>query len=511
MQRASRTSTLLACGIMVVATHAAAADIPVAARKLIVIDKTATTGVSKVVYVAKDAAVTKTADDDAAAISATFNVTYLGALGSAAGQFDVPAGLSNGTDGWVVDKDTVAKYTNKDAPNGPTGTKVAVIKPAKLLKLVAKTRGDSAMLDVTGADAPIAGVFTAFTVTEASGTNVHCSEFPLGSCAYKVIAGGTGRKLSCKDGIGDAMCTAALPPPTSAVLELVVGAPGGTCGETRTGGPGGSILKTLICGGLSAGGGCFEDGPACGVAEAPSPVASRTQMKAECGDTACAILGRTAAETGSGDDCSAAGCQFGAWLSISNGGTSTCVRSTFTGPVTGDLDLTTGELTGSFPLSSAITMTGNGSEPCPPCVGGVCDASAANPGASCTAINAAGDSYECLPQGVALTPIAIDLTPIGTGTAAADTSGGDPGIFCPGQNDTEPGSRGCFGSGSADVCDYIEVRGSAAGPLSLGGGPAPATLASVFCIPATGDTLIDTVTDLPGPGALSLPGTLNLF
>jgi hypothetical protein len=33
------------------------------------------------------------------------------------------------------------------------------------------------------------------------------------------------------------------------------------------------------------------------------------------------------------------------------------------------------------------------------------------------------------------------------------------------------------------------------------------TVASVFCIPITGNGLIDVVADLPGPGAVSVPGT----
>ena len=33
------------------------------------------------------------------------------------------------------------------------------------------------------------------------------------------------------------------------------------------------------------------------------------------------------------------------------------------------------------------------------------------------------------------------------------------------------------------------------------------TLAGVFCVPATGNSLIDALADLPGPGAVSIPGT----
>jgi hypothetical protein len=36
------------------------------------------------------------------------------------------------------------------------------------------------------------------------------------------------------------------------------------------------------------------------------------------------------------------------------------------------------------------------------------------------------------------------------------------------------------------------------------------TLASTFCIPATGNGAVDGTADLPGPGAVSLPGTFSL-
>ena len=57
----------------------------------------------------------------------------------------------------------------------------------------------------------------------------------------------------------------------------------------------------------------------------------------------------------------------------------------------------------------------------------------------------------------------------------------------------------------------ITENGSPAGPIATGGAPAAATLASVFCIPPTFNVVIDGVGDLPGPGAVSLQGTLQLL
>ena len=84
------------------------------------------------------------------------------------------------------------------------------------------------------------------------------------------------------------------------------------------------------------------------------------------------------------------------------------------------------------------------------------------------------------------------------------------------------GAFGCAGSGAANaICpggntppvpDYIEEVGSEAGPVDAT--PSSATLASVFCIPSVGGSrgcLINGAANLPGPGATSLPGTLELL
>ena len=164
-------------------------------------------------------------------------------------------------------------------------------------------------------------------------------------------------------------------------------------GSGSTGGSAGTILKTLGCGGLSIGGGDST------VPEGPTPANAPTQFNTACAAGSCTVTARTAVQTGSNNNCSDTGCQFGPFLSIANGATSTCVLNTFLSPGSGTLDSVTGELDGSFPLSSKVTLTGNVAEPCPPCMvggvpgagAGVCNAAALNPGAACTGINAAGD------------------------------------------------------------------------------------------------------------------------
>ena len=99
-------------------------------------------------------------------------------------------------------------------------------------------------------------------------------------------------------------------------------------------------------------------------------------------------------------------------------------------------------------------------------------------------------------------PISVNLSPLTTGTANKTTG---TGLFCPGQGPAAgPGHlAGCFGSAA---CTSITENGV---PYAFGitpGNPAPATLASVFCVAATGNGLVDASADLPGPGAVSLPG-----
>jgi hypothetical protein len=82
----------------------------------------------------------------------------------------------------------------------------------------------------------------------------------------------------------------------------------------------------------------------------------------------------------------------------------------------------------------------------------------------------------------------------------------DDGIFCPaeGQSADVAGAFGAF------YARTIKEVGSPAGNL-LDFQPHASVLASNFCIPATGSGLIDGAAGLPGPGATSLPGTMQLI
>jgi hypothetical protein len=70
-------------------------------------------------------------------------------------------------------------------------------------------------------------------------------------------------------------------------------------------------------------------------------------------------------------------------------------------------------------------------------------------------------------------------------------------------------TSGAFGNGAAKT---ITETGAPAGAISTDdASPSAATLATVFCIPPTFNGVIDGVGDLPGPGAASLQGEVQLL
>jgi cysteine-rich repeat protein len=173
---------------------------PVAATKLIVVDKVA--GGAKVVFVAKDPAITKGAGTSTSTIGLTLDFDYdNGTDPASAGQFVAGTGSPN----WLVNKASVAKYVNKGAPTGG-GTKVSVIKPGNLVKVVGRNLGDTP-IDVLNQSAKATGVGnTAVCITNGPDTNCFCSTFA--ACVWTPIAGGSRAKLVCKTGTGDAGCSA---------------------------------------------------------------------------------------------------------------------------------------------------------------------------------------------------------------------------------------------------------------------------------------------------------------
>jgi len=189
-------------------------------------------------------------------------------------------------------------------------------------------------------------------------------------------------------------------------------------------------------------------------------------------------------------------------------------------------------------------------QPCPicnpttlRCNGGPKDGQPCTPGTLETISDAFPTSHDCdppAPLALATLPIPFALT-TGTSSATAADLPSQPFVFCgfcaakftpnfhnpvvPCTSDTQcAGLRGCPGTTACNACRQrnpgafaqgpartITETGAPAGPLSTGQAPAPISLGSVFCIPATFNVTVDNVADLPGPGATCLQGEAQLL
>jgi hypothetical protein len=201
-----------------------------------------------------------------------------------------------------------------------------------------------------------------------------------------------------------------------------------------------------------------------------------------------------------------ANCYFGPPLPVKNGPLSTCVQNVFDEDASGSADIATGSVAVSYTLSSRVhfTSTAYPNNPCPTCVAGLCDAGP-NEGQACVGVGVDGTTHDCPPDGYFfLAPLAVALDPLTTGTSTIPTDGSTSpdGIFCPQQ-----GNAGAF---AAPSTRRIAMQGT---PTStpLDTSAQNAVMVSAFCIPRTGNVLIDGAANLPGPGATSLGGTLQLI
>jgi hypothetical protein len=301
--------------------------------------------------------------------------------------------------------------------------------------------------------------------------------------------------------------------PTCPTLNFVTAFPGGSCGRINDDAAGtgtdltpyGGGAAQLDCGTLYIGGGGSVQPPS------PTPDGSANNLKVtDCSVSSAYVLGAaTSTDTGSNLNCSAPACKFGPPLPIGNPGAtsvSTCVLNVIAASpaVSGTLNATTGAATQTLPLTVSVQVTGDleaapGIQPCPTC-SGTCN-SGTNAGGTCATTTSLLTSYDCPASNATLAPFGVDLSPLTTGTSTMSAAGG---VFCPGP----PVQRtaGCMGN---PTCEYIEENGSPAGDLTAG--PALAsTLASTFCIAKTGSALVNTVADLPGPGAVTLKGSADL-
>ena len=199
-------------GIAIVACPVLAQDVGVSGTKLVIVDKTATTGTAKTVFVTKgDPNIAKGIDGDPALLEGALEVFYTDAPSSVVGSFLIPPP-------WLINKPTVAKYVNKTAPTGGD-VKVAVVKPGSVAKVVAKGLGDGQAIDLSSGAPGAGGVTVVLSINNGIDFSMHrmCTRFSVGdgsTLVYKSIAGGTGYKLVGKGGV-PATCPGVLAETTS--------------------------------------------------------------------------------------------------------------------------------------------------------------------------------------------------------------------------------------------------------------------------------------------------------
>jgi hypothetical protein len=188
-----------------------------------------------------------------------------------------------------------------------------------------------------------------------------------------------------------------------------------------------------------------------------------------------------------------ANCFFGPPLPL-GGPIPTCVQNVVLADMCGDLDLLGFAASVESALSARVFLTSDPASPCPRCVAGQCTAGP-NAGGACTPVGTLGTSLDCPPSPAGFQgAITVVIAPLSTepqATAAAD------GLFCPGQV-----HAGAFGVPAVRRIATTGKRLSLLDPSQ--------TLAAPFCIPRTGSVALDTISDVAGPGAVSISGSLDV-
>ena len=345
---------------------------------------------------------------------------------------------------------------------------------------------------------------------------------------------------------------------TTTTLACVAGAvPDASCPPNAAGGPDEVIFTTLDHG-------TDLDNGWTGVSH-NFPVPANSQLRfclSGCdaaGTTPCTANGPTGAGSLNTDT-------FGPPLPLIAGGVAVCVINVFTAPASGTGNPATGEMTGEVDLHSQVFVT-DATKVCPRCETGTCDSGkgmghACHVDGSVTVTNSLASnktfklSKDCLPIGSPIATLTIPL-PITTGTDHTPGAGGSKPCTENVANGVPVADDGCSSAGcGAGNCTGYACRSMAPDPsnpsnmvcvdvkggLSQGccnndttipcfqtrtGGPGivrtglpvpPMTVmgatdfpklahsevtVATFCIAATGSSNIDTVTGLPGPGAVT--------
>jgi hypothetical protein len=195
-----------------------------------------------------------------------------------------------------------------------------------------------------------------------------------------------------------------------------------------------------------------------------------------------------------------ANCFFGPPIPVSppTPALATCIVNPFATDVCGDLDTATLTSSVDFSLSTRLYLTSNPAQPCPLCSNGMCSAGQNAGGACSGGIGSFGTSNECPPASSQYVG-QIFSNPIHVSTGTSTMTSDSQGFFCPGQT-----NAGAFGTGATGRTI------TQTGALTGGGSTLASRFAGNICAASSGNPLIDTVEDLPGPISLSFAGTMGV-
>lgn len=191
-----------------------------------------------------------------------------------------------------------------------------------------------------------------------------------------------------------------------------------------------------------------------------------------------------------------ANCFFGPPVPAPEAAVPVCIVNALESDMCGAVNLLEG---GTNTLTTFLTARvyqadGDFANPCPRCIGNVCNAGP-NVGLACTTTSSTETSVDCPPNPAKFfATIPVVLPEITTGTSEVEDAGG---VLC-------PGSLGAFGLLATRVTETGAGLGS--NPLE----PSRMTVGGVFCVGATGNGGLDIAAGFPGVGALSATGTMDL-
>lgn len=273
------------------ALPAVAVDSPVLGKKVTIVDTTPKNGKSKLIYVAKDAGIMKGDPGDPGLLEGSLRVLY---ADSPANETDMDLPLGS----WDKNTDKIARYKNVTAPVGGDA-KVAIVKPGKVAKVVAKAKG---AIDISSPPGPN-GVITVLTVdngNDASSTRM-CTQFSTlagSSVVHKAIAGGlVGYKLTLKNGVG-VTCPADCSDGVQNGDETDIDCGGATCAAC-TAGQSCSVpadCESLVC-----------TGGICQMATCADGVQNQSESDIDCGGP-CGATCTFGENCGSSADCVTGSC-----------------------------------------------------------------------------------------------------------------------------------------------------------------------------------------------------------